>query len=89
MEHTEYYQAKRYADIMKTVWFTFLYGGILPIGIIFSIIGLSLYYWVDKYNLIRRRTVKENLAKELPLQMIEMLELSVIFCAIGNMLIAY
>lgn len=64
MEKTEYYQAKRYADIMKTMWFTFLFGCCIPIGILFSILGLSFYYWFDKYNVMRRRSVKENLAKE-------------------------
>lgn len=46
---------------MKTVWFTFLFGAVMPLGIIASIIGLSLYYWVDKYNVMRRRTVNESL----------------------------
>jgi hypothetical protein len=89
MEHTEYYQAKRYADIMKTMWFTFLFGSAIPIGILFSMLGLSIYFWVDKYNVMHRRTVKENLAKEVSIEMIEMLELSIIFCGFGNMTMSY
>lgn len=89
MEHTEYYQAKRYADIMKTVWFTFLFGGVMPLGIAVSIVGLSLYYWVDLYNVMRRRTVNESLAKEVSLAMIELLELSLVFCGIGNITMSY
>jgi hypothetical protein len=50
---------------MKTMWFTFLYGTAIPLGIVFSMIGLSIYYYVDKYNVLRRRTIKESLAKDL------------------------
>jgi len=63
-ESPDYLQSKRYADIMKTMWFTFMYGAAIPLGIVFSIIGLSIYYFVDKYNLLRRRTVKESLGKD-------------------------
>lgn len=65
MEMPDYSQAKRYGDIMKTMWFTFFYGDIIPVGILFSILGLNLYYFIDKYNVLRRRTIKENLSKDL------------------------
>ena len=50
---------------MKTMWFTFFYGDIIPVGVLFSIMGLSMYYFVDKFNVIRRRTIKENLSKDI------------------------
>ena len=54
---------KRYADLMKTMWFTFFYSPLIPIGTLYSIVGIILYYYTDKYNLIYRRTVKENIGK--------------------------
>ena len=74
---------------MKTVWFTFLYGNTIPVGILYSILGLSLYYWIDKYNVMRRRTVNESLAKEVSIEMIEMLELTLIYCGIGDITMSY
>ena len=74
---------------MKTVWFTFLFGAVIPLGIIASIVGLSLYYWVDKYNVMRRRTVNESLALEVSIAMTGMLDLSLLFCGIGNMTMSY
>lgn len=74
---------------MKTMWFTFLFGSCLPIGILFSIVGLSCYYWVDKYNVMRRRSLKDSLAKEVSIEMIGLLELTVVFCGIGNMTMSY
>lgn len=74
---------------MKTMWFTFLYGNAIPIGIILSMVGLVCYYWVDKYNVMRRRTIKENLSKQVSIGMIELLEMTIIFCGIGNMTMSY
>lgn len=74
---------------MKTMWFTFFYGDIIPVGILFSILGLSLYYFVDKFNVLRRRTIKENLSKDLSIEMIEMLELIILFQGTGNLIVSY
>lgn len=67
MEDFDYVQGKRYADIMKTMWFTFLYAPCIPLGNFFSILTLVAYYYIDKYNILRRSTVKENLSKEVSL----------------------
>jgi hypothetical protein len=74
---------------MKTMWFTFLYGSAIPVGILLSLMGLVLYYWIDKYNVMRRRTIKENLTKEVSIEMIEMLEATIICCGIGNITMSY
>jgi hypothetical protein len=49
---------KRYAEVMKTMWFTFLYIYLLPTGAIFSFAGIICYYFVDKYVLLRKSSVK-------------------------------
>ena len=48
MEKVDYNIAKRYADILKTMWFTFFYAPAIPIGIVWSMVGLFVYYWIDK-----------------------------------------
>ena len=65
MEHPSYAMGKRYADIMKTMWFTFFFSPVIPIGTLISFLGLVMYYFADKYNLIHRRTVKESINYEL------------------------
>lgn len=74
---------------MKTVWFTFFLGGAVPLGIVASIVGLSLYYWVDLYNVMRRRTVNERPNKDVAIAMIKLLELSLVFCGAGNILMSH
>lgn len=53
MEDVPYNMAKRYAEIMKTMWFTFFYAPAIPIGIVWSAVGIVLYYWVDKALILR------------------------------------
>ena len=79
MEFPDYTMGKRYADLMKTMWFTFFYSPLIPIGTLFSIVGVILYYYTDKYNLIYRRTVKENIGEQLTVDMIELLEYCLAF----------
>lgn len=71
------------------MWFTFLYGTAIPLGIFFSIFGLIIYYFIDKYNLLRRRTIKENLGSALSNEMIEMLELIIFFKGFGDLTMSY
>lgn len=69
---------------MKTMWFTFFYCPVLPMGIVISLVGMIFYYWyfksiksnyrIDKYNILRRRTVKDSIDVSLTIEMIEMLE---------------
>ena len=40
--------AQAYAGIMKTMLFTFFYAPILPVGPIFSLMGLLATYWLYK-----------------------------------------
>lgn len=70
--------------MMKTMWFTFFYTPIVPIGTVFSLIGLMIYYWVDKYNVVKRRTVKETISIDLTVAMIDYLEYIVILHAVGD-----
>lgn len=84
MEKVEYTQGKRYADIMKTMWFTFFYAPAIPLGLVFSLLNLIYYYWIDMYNVMKRRTIKETLSAHVSIEMIENLEMTIILYAIGN-----
>jgi len=83
MENPEYDMVKRYADIMKTMWLTFFYTPAIPIIPLFAIISLFIYYWVDKYNLIFRRTIKES-NKKLSLEMIDLIEFIFVLHCFGQ-----
>lgn len=74
----------RYTVVLKTVYLVAFYATILPISCFWGILSLVLTYWIDKYNLLRRRAVLSNLSSELAIEMTEMLEFVLIIFALGN-----
>lgn len=71
------------------MWFTFLYISLIPIGGIFSCIGLLLYYWVDKYNLLRRSTISSKVSGNLIYLTMQMLDFTLVFRTIGDIFFDY
>jgi hypothetical protein len=65
------------------MWFTFLYATLIPIGAFLTIIGLSLYYWVDKFNLLRRSSLKNNISGKMAIKSLKLLDLTLILRPIG------
>ena len=86
MEDTHYDIGKRYAEVIKVVWFTFLYQSLIPFGAFLSTLGLLLYYWIDKYNLLRRSVLKVNLSSKIPLAFLSMLEWCLVFQPVGSLI---
>ena len=68
------------------MWFTFLYSSLIPMGAFLSTIGLCLYYWVDKYNLLRRSSVNSAIAGELSLLSMKLLDFTLLCKPIGEII---
>ncbi len=83
MEDFQYDMGKRYAEILETVWFTFLYVSLIPMGSFLTFVGVGLYYWVDKYNLLRRSSVHENISGKLSLIAMKLLDAVLVFMPLG------
>lgn len=86
MENVQYNMGKRYAEIIEIMWFTFLYSSLIPIGACLSVLGLCLYYWIDKYNLLRRSSVNSNIAGELSLFSMKLLDFTLLCKPIGEII---
>jgi hypothetical protein len=86
MESVQYNMGKRYAEIVECMWFTFLYSSLIPIGAFLSLIGLGLYYWVDKYNLLRRSSVNSKIVGELSHFSMKLLDFTLLCKPIGEIL---
>ena len=56
--------AQRYANVLKTMFLTAFYAVALPWGIALGIVNLILTYWVDKWQLLRRRREPDMIGKE-------------------------
>lgn len=66
--------ATQYAILLKTMYFTAFYSVILPLGMVISMFGLLLTYYVDKKNILRNRTIKHTISTSLCVEMTEMVE---------------
>jgi hypothetical protein len=89
MEDFNYDVGKRYAEVLESMWFTFLYVPLIPMGAFLTAIGTGLYYWVDKYNLLRRSSVKENVSGKLSITALTFLDLVLVFFALGQIIFDY
>ncbi len=86
MEDFNYDIGKRYAEVLESIWFTFLYVSLIPMGSFLTLIGIGLYYWVDKYNLLRRSSIHENVSGKLALFSMTLLDLILIFMPLGEII---
>ncbi len=89
MSDANYKMGKRYAEIIKTMWFTFLYATLIPFGAFVSLIGLAIYYWVDKYNLLRRSSIIQNISGKLAVKCMKLLDFTLFLRSIGALLFDY
>lgn len=86
MEEDSYDLGKRFGEVIETMWFVFLYSTLLPIGAVVSIMGLILYYWVDKYNLLRRSKVHGNVSGKFIRTSMLLLDFTLILKPIGSLI---
>lgn len=61
----------RYGNIMKTLFFTAFISPFVPLGTVFSLFGLLICYWVDKYLLLRRYVVRHELSPFFAKEMVQ------------------
>ena len=85
-EYPEYSISDKYSNIINTMWVTFLYAPLIPIVLPFSLVYIILTYYIEKYTIMRRSTVKDVLSRNISVEMTEYLEFIIIFYSIGNFL---
>ena len=79
----------KYAYILKTLLLTALYATVAPIVIAISMIGLILFYFVQKFLYTRSYRVPNNVSSESFKTAVELLEYFLITFAIGEIVIYY
>lgn len=68
------------------MWFTFLYADLIPIGAFLIFFGFCLYYWVDKYNLLRRSSLEGNISGDLAVKCLFLLDLTLFWRFLGQLI---
>lgn len=59
-ENPDFPIAVYYATLLKTIFFCAFYAPIIPIGVIFCMVTVLLMYWLTKYTLLYRSTIKNQ-----------------------------
>ena len=89
MEDLPYVLGDRYAEVISLMWSAFLYSSLTPCSIILALISLCLFYWIDKYNLLRRSSLKKNIDSKTLMSFYSMLEFFIIMKALGWIIFDY
>jgi hypothetical protein len=76
MEYPNYNLSNAYSEVILAVYATSFLAPLVPLVIFYSLFGLICFYWVEKYLLINKRSVRNTISYELTKEMIELLELS-------------
>ena len=67
------------------MWFTYLYSSLVPLGSMLIAVGIFLYYWVDRYNLLKRSIIKSHISGELVFLAMKLLDFTLFLKAIGEL----
>lgn len=68
---------------------TAFYAPLLPIGLLYTMVGLAITYWIEKYKVLRERVIDFNLSEKLSTEMTEILELFLPIYCIANLIFEY
>jgi hypothetical protein len=86
MADYHYDMGKRYAELIEMMWFTFLYADLIPIGAFLILVGFGIYYWIDKYNLLRRSSLEGNISGDLAMKCLFLLDLTLFWRFLGELI---
>lgn len=86
MEDYPYDLSKRYSEVFKLLWLTFLYSELLPLGSFLTLAGLFAYYWVDKYNFLRSCNRKPGISGKMTLMAMKSIDATLFLVPAGAFL---
>lgn len=78
--------SKKYSEIFKLMWLTFLYAELIPLGSFLALLGLFLYYWVNKYNFLNTCTTKPGISGKMTLVSVKAIDATLFLVPAGSFL---
>jgi hypothetical protein len=79
----------KYAGMIKVLLLTTFYAPALPFSMIYTIGGMTVYYWAEKYVLLRRVALPNMIGDDLADEMVEYAEWAACTFAVGNIIFIY
>lgn len=71
--YPEYDIAPRYAFLISMLFSCAFYAPLIPMAMVYTLIGIFLMYWCEKFIILRRRSVSTYLSEELSIDITDML----------------
>ena len=62
MEYPLFGISRRYAEALNYMWMAFFFYNIMPFCLVYTVIGLIILYWLDKYNILRKRVTRVHVS---------------------------
>jgi hypothetical protein len=89
MEYPNYNLAKAYGEALQMIFQGAFLAPLLPISILYTIIGMIVFYWTEKYILTKKRSAKHHISYELTVEMIELLEMVILVFSFSSFLFRF
>lgn len=86
IEDYHYDMSKKYSEVFKLMWITFLYAELIPLCSFLTIIGIVFYYWVDKYNFVKSCTRKPGISGKMTLLAVKSIDMTLFLVPAGSFL---
>jgi len=58
----------------------------VPLGAFITVFGLILYYWMSKYNMLRRSSLSHNISGEMSLFSLKLIDFTLIMKPVGELI---
>ena len=88
-EYPKFDFATSYSALIKSAFSAAFYAPVVPIALVWTLVSIVLCYWVDKYNNLRAFSVGKALGSEIAIQMIEIMEWSLVIFGVSSFVFDY
>jgi len=79
----------KYSDYLVILYTALFYAYLVPIGIPTLLVIFAVQYWIDKFTLFKRSSVKNFFSYNLSLYVRRIFESSLLIFALGNLVFGY
>lgn len=88
-ELPEFNLVYKYSDYLVTLYTALFYAYLVPIGVPTICIIFVVQYWIDKFTLFKRSSLRNHFSFDLSIYVRRMFESSIFVFALGNLIFSY
>ncbi len=74
---------KLFSETIETIWFTYMYSTVIPLGGILVLVGFAINYWIVKFNILKRSSIDHQVSGKFIMMALTLLDFSIIMKPAG------